>query len=417
MTYPQSLHYLNSFLNLERIVYQTNSRLWNLARMRILLEWFGRPEKDFFSCLIAGTKGKGSTGFFLESILKKARIPVGFYSSPHLEDPRERIRIGGRQISKRKWVAGIKRIRQGLAKRRLNPKFGDFTYFEIMTLLAILLFRQAPVKIGIFEIGMGGRLDATNVLPAELVGITPIHLDHEAFLGQTIKRIAGQKAAVIHAHADAVVSRQNPEALREIKNRIKNQKAEYWPARPVKQKVGLAGDFQKMNAGVALQMAKILKEKYQFRISGPAMHEGLQEKKWPARMEFFKGRPGFILDAAHNPAACQALVRNLKRQYPRRRGYLVFGVSRDKKSEVMLQILSRVFKDIVIAPLPNPRSQEMGVLLLQAKRFFENIYPSGNIPEAFELASRLANDQGLVVATGSFYLVGEVRKLLRNTNA
>ena len=142
------------------------------------------------------------------------------------------------------------------------------------------------------------------------------------------------------------------------------------------------------------------------------MHEGLREKKWPARMEFFKGRPGFILDGAHNPAACHALARNLRKCIPNRQAVLLFGVSRDKKSEAMLQTLSKVFKDIVLTPLPNPRSQEIGVLLNQARRFFARVYPAGNIPEAFELARRLANSHGWVVATGSFYLVGEVRKAL-----
>ncbi|MBI3307565.1 MAG: bifunctional folylpolyglutamate synthase/dihydrofolate synthase [Candidatus Omnitrophica bacterium] len=412
MNYSESLHYLNSFLNLERIVYAPHNRLGNLRRMRILLDWAGHTEKNFFSILIAGTKGKGSTGFFLESILKAGGIRTGFYSSPHLEDPRERIRINGRLISKEKWAKGIDAIRRILSKRRLNPRYGDFTYFEIMTLLAIQLFREEKIKIGIFEIGMGGRLDATNVLPARLVAITPIHLDHEAFLGNTVAGIAREKAAVIHGRADVVVSPQSAAAFREIKRRIVNQKALLWRASKVRGKVGLAGDFQKMNAGAAVQMARILGEKYGFPVSRRAIQKGLQAKDWPARMEILKGKPDFLLDAAHNPAACEALVRNLKKDYANRRSWLIFGVSRDKKSGLMLQLLSRYFKECILAPLPNPRNQEMAVLLAQAGQYFQNVYPAGSIPEALRTVRALADSKDIIAATGSFYLVGEIRKAL-----
>jgi len=208
MNYSESLRYLNSFLNLERITFIPGNRLWNLRRMQILLKWFPPKKRaqDFLPILIAGTKGKGSTGYFLESILGASRIPCGFYTSPHLEDPRERIRIRGRMVSRGVWTRGVNQIRKGLTGRRLPPAAGEFTYFEIMTLLAILLFRQAGLRIGIFEVGMGGRLDATNALAAPLVILTPINLDHEAFLGNTVGKIAAEKAAIIHRGARVVVT-------------------------------------------------------------------------------------------------------------------------------------------------------------------------------------------------------------------
>ncbi len=413
MRYSDSLRYLNSFLNLERITFQPGNRLWNLDRMRILLKWFCHPERFFFPVLIAGTKGKGSTGFFLESILEAAGIRTGFYSSPHLEDPRERIRIGTRKISVNLWAAQTETIRRALRRRKLPPAYGDFTYFEILTLLAILSFRAAGIQVGIFEVGMGGRLDATNVLKARVVGLVPVHYDHEAFLGNTLADIAREKAAVIHPEAQVVTSPQFPEALKEIKKRITEQKATLWFApRHLAYPTGLTGDYQKINGAVALQMARILSRVYGYPVTEQACRKGLAAGHWPGRFELFPGRPEWLLDGAHNPASILALVRNLKKIYVKRKCLLVFGTSRDKKSDQMLKTLSRFFPDMILAPTSNPRSQEISVLMRQARGLFRTVVPAGDVREAMALARKMAGLGTLIVATGSFYLIGEVRKSL-----
>lgn len=429
MRYAESIDYLNSFLNLERITYLPDNRRWNLDRMFTLLRWFDHPEKSFFPLLIAGTKGKGSTGFFLESILKEARVPAGFYSSPHLEDPRERIRIGGRIVSKSKWAAGLRTIhsvlnsyvgagsprpQQGAETAPLH-RIGQFTYFEIMTLLAMILFEDAGVRIGIFEVGMGGRLDATNVLNARLAVLTPIHLDHEAFLGNTIAQITREKAAIIRPKSWVVMSPQRQAALREIKRKAARSKAHVVAARPVKTyAVGLSGDFQKTNAGAALQAARLLQKEFGFPVSEGAIRRGLLAHDWPGRFETFKGRPSFLLDAAHNPASTQALVKNLKRLYPKKRSILIFGVSREKKFQKMLAALSDFFSRIILTPIPTPRSQEISLLLKEARRSFRQIFPVGSVKEALRLANKIVSGDSLVVLTGSFYLLGEARSLLRH---
>ncbi len=412
MNYPDSLRYLSSFLNLERIVFNPDNRLWNLKRMRLLLDWFDHPEKSFFPILIAGTKGKGSTGFFLESILNASGEKTGFYSSPHLQSPRERIRIGSRMVTESCWAKGIEGIRRVLNKKKLSASLGDFTYFEILTLLAALLFKEAGVRVGIFEVGMGGRLDAVNALPAKLAILTPIHLDHEAVLGYTIGQIAGEKAAIIHPGADAIVSPQLSEAMRPIRMQAKKQKARLWPAKPVSHSLGLQGDFQRINAGAAMQAASLLHEKYGFQLTSAGIRRGLEAKNWPGRMELFKGKPDFLLDGAHNPVSISALVRNLNRMFPGKKPVLIFATSRDKRSENMLQILSSFFSEIILTRIPNPRSQEVHTLLLQARPFFDKIFPVGNITEAVQLAKKVSSGQRLVVATGSFYLVGGIRKIL-----
>lgn len=416
MTYAQSLQYLNSFLNLERIVCRPDNRLWNLKRMELLLDLWGHPEENFFPILIAGTKGKGSTGFFLESILHAASIPVGFYSSPHLETPLERIRLCGKNVSREKWVRGLGEIKRKLKDFTLPKQCGDFTYFEIMTLLAVLLFRASGVKIGIFEIGMGGRLDAANALEAKIALITSISLDHEAFLGDTIGKIAGEKAAIIRTGSDVVIGRQPREAETVIRRQVACRKANLWRA-PTgwNGKLGLPGEFQKPNAAIACMAACLLHEKYGFPIPEHAVRLGVRASDWPGRFEIFPGRPEFLLDVAHNPSSIEELAKSAEKRYPKRPKLILFGVSRDKRSGVMLRRLSRLGSDIILCQAVNPRSLETSFLMTQARRKFSRIFPIPDVPEAVRLARRIARPENLVIVTGSFYLVGEVRKLLRQT--
>lgn len=412
MNYPASLRYLNSFINLERITFEPDNCLWNLQRMRLLLDGFGHPEKNYLAILIAGTKGKGSTGYFLESILRAARIRSGFYSSPHLEDPRERIRIQGRRMRASEWAEGVQEIRRCLGRWKLPSSLGDFTYFEILTLLAALAFKKAGVKLGIFEVGMGGRLDATRVLGPKIVLLTPIHLDHEEILGNTIAKIAREKAAVIRRGIEVVSGRQPREAMIEIKRFVRRQRAHLRQVRPVAFSVGLEGDFQRVNAGIAAKGAEILRDQFNFRVTPKAIRKGLQGREWPGRLELFHGSPDILLDGAHNPISIEALVHYLRKHYSARRPLLIFGTSREKKSEKMLQTLGAFFKDIVITASQNPRSQEIQVLMTQARSHFRYLFPVPDTRRALSFARKEVGAKGLVVVTGSFYLIGEIRKRL-----
>jgi dihydrofolate synthase/folylpolyglutamate synthase len=386
--------------------------------MKILLDWFGHPEQNFFPVLIAGTKGKGSTGFFLQSMLQEAGISSGFYSSPHLEDPRERIRINGQIISKGLWAALLDKIKTRLHHKRLPGGLGEFTYFEIMTLLAVLAFAQAKAKIGIFEVGMGGRLDAANALDARLSIITTMGMDHEAILGNTLEKITGEKAAVIRPGAHVVASPQVPEAMRVIQNQIKRQQAHYWKAEKVSAvQIGLKGDFQRINAGAALRALWLLKNIFRFPISDGKARKGLKNTDWPGRFELIRRKgTDYLLDGAHNPASIKALVSSLKHMYPSRPRILIFGTSKDKKSELMLESLKSYFKEIILTRAVSIRSQEIGVLLTQAREQFHQVFAAESPMAALALAVSKAkaneNENTLVVVTGSFFLIGEVRELL-----
>jgi dihydrofolate synthase / folylpolyglutamate synthase len=433
MNYSQSLRYLDSFLNLERLSQLPKNPFFNLRRMEHLLKISGHPEKKFFPVLIAGTTGKGSTGFFLESILKANDIEAGYYHSPHVEDPRERIRVRGAMASAELWAAGLSAIRKLLRVHPLQKNLGVLTYFEILTFLAVWVFEKKGVKVGIFEIGLGGRLDATNVLKAPLVILTPIHLDHEAFLGNTISKIAAEKAAIIKPKGHTVTGKQSPEALRVICCAVKKNRGSLWTAKPVSgMPLGLAGDFQKMNAGVALKAAEILKKYFDFPMISGRSREGLQCRNWIGRMEsFYQGGRRFILDGAHNPISMRALVASLRTgtrtsglgtrlgslvlRVPRsesRVPWLIFGAMNDKNSREMLKALSRFFPKVILTGIAGNRAKPVAMLTEEAKGLFKCVLTAQNVEEAFRLARKASDPGASIVVTGSFYLVGEARKIL-----
>ena len=414
MNYSQALRYLNSFTDLEKLAQLPKNPFFNLKRMEHLLKATGHPEKSFFPILVAGTTGKGSTGFFLESILKANDIRVGYYHSPHVEDPCERIRVQGAMVSKKLWTEGLFAIQKLLHKKPLPEAWGVLTYFEILTFLAIWVFAKKSVKIGIFEIGLGGRLDATNVLKAPVVILTPIHLDHEAFLGDTISKIAAEKAAIIKPQGYTVIGKQCREAFRVILGAVKRNKGTLWKAKPVSGiSLGLAGDFQKRNAGVALKAAEILKKHFGFPVLSERSREGLRCRNWKGRMESFpqNGRR-FILDGAHNPISMKEQVRSLRAQKIQN-PWLVFGAMNDKNSREMLRVLSGFFSKVILTGIAGNRAKPVAMLVQEAKGLFKCVLTAQNVEEAFGLARKASNPRANIVVTGSFYLVGEARKLLK----
>lgn len=417
MNFRDSLAYLDSLANLEKIRILAGNRLLNLDRMHYLVNLFGHPEKQFFPVLIVGTKGKGSTGFFLQSILNAAGISAGFYSSPHLETPLERIRLRGRQISVRLWTRTLGHIKKTLDRHPLPGKLGQMTYFEALTLAALLVFREEGMEVGVLEAGLGGRLDAVNAVDASLVIVTTVGLDHEEFLGNTVEKIAAEKAGVFRRGIEIITSPQKAGAgrvLRECAGRAGAKLREVRPARGLK--IGLRGEFQKNNAAAALEAARLTARALGKQLPEKALRQGLRASQWPARVEVFPGKPEVILDAAHNPDSALALTEAL-RKLKSKPTCLVFGVSRDKNSAAMLKSLSRAAHAVVLSGTNSPRAKGPGELLAEAQRLFEVIVPSpGSSREAFRTACEMAGPSGRVVVTGSFYLAGEVRPLLTAGN-
>ncbi len=413
MNFRESLTYLNTFTNLEKIVLNPRNRLMNLDRMRYLLALFGHPEESFFPVIISGTKGKGSTGFFLQSILNDAGISAGFYSSPHLESPLERIRAGRRMISEKQWSRVLTRIRKKFSGTQTPKKLGDLTYFEIMTLMAVLAFQEKKLRVGVFEVGMGGRLDAVNALDAELSIVTTIGLDHEAFLGDTTAKIAREKAGIFRRDAFVFSAPQDPGAWSVLRKEAMRSGARLEKVLPLEGfRLGLPGDFQKINAALAVRAAETLKKEFGFDISAAPIRSGLLKSDWPGRLEVFPGSPEVVIDGAHNPASAEALAQAVAKNLKPRRNVLIFGVSRDKKSLPMLKALSRVAEDVVLTQASAPRSQDVSVLMKESQGLFARVFPAENIDTALSLSRKITGPKDRILVTGSFYLAGEARTRL-----
>ena len=441
MRYTVAVQYLYSFLNFESIPFQYQ-REFNLKRISCLLDWFGHPEYSFSSVLVAGTKGKGSTANFLASILKSNRYSVGLYTSPHLSDPRERIRINGQAISQNDFARLMTRIRKVVERRKKEiAPHGPITFFEIFTLLVILYFAAKKVSLGIFEVGMGGRLDATNVLHPLVSMITPISFDHEEHLGRTLRAIAREKAAIIKKGGCVVCAAQPTEARRVIQSQIQKQKVKgYFLGslfRTAHEKISergssfdfqigygswthlqikLPGRFQIQNASVALAAAGILENQFGFSLKEKLVRECLKTAFWPGRFEIVKlKRKTFVLDGAHNGASINEVCLALKSLFPGRKKLFILGTSREKNLTAILEPVLSMADGVIATRSDNPRAQESKIILETIGRmgYKRTTFWAPNVTEALRTAEDLRFKNAIYVVTGSLFLVGEAREALK----
>ncbi|MBI1977358.1 MAG: bifunctional folylpolyglutamate synthase/dihydrofolate synthase [Candidatus Omnitrophica bacterium] len=440
MHYFVALQYLYSFLDFEQLPFEYK-RQFNLARMVRLLDWFSHPEHAFSSIHIAGTKGKGSTANFIASILTANSYRVGLYTSPHLSDPRERIRINGVAISQNDFAELVSKIKPVLERKRKRIKpLEPITFFEVLTLVATLYFKERKVDFGIFEVGMGGRLDATNVLKPLVSVITPISYDHEEHLGHTLTSIAREKAAIIKPNANVVVGKQKPEARQVILKRIQKQKAKghFFGSTFKTQKesislkggrfdfqigsekrgdfkISMLGRFQIQNAACALQAVSLLENQFGFSLDERKVRRGLLQAFWPARFEVVKrGALTFVIDAAHNGASMEEASDALRALFPGKEKIILLGTSREK---ALLPILTSVLEEaskIVVTKSNNVRAQEPKVILetLSKMGYKKPTFWSSDLKEALRLAREAASRNSVIFIAGSIFLAGEAREIL-----
>lgn len=415
---------------------------FRLEEMRLLVEALGHPERRFRSVLIAGTNGKGSTAATLSAILAAAGYRTGLYTSPHLSQVNERIRIDGRPISDADFARLYFRVDDvagqliAAGKLTTHPSF-----FESLTALAFLALSEAQVDVAVLEVGMGGRLDATNVVEPLVSVITDISLDHMEWLGDTISLIAREKAGILRRDGVLVTLPQHPEAnqaIGEVAAELNVRgvsAAEYMP--PAQRSVTgdvalrnryplevlgeeievdspLAGAHQQRNVALAIATAVELRNHHGFDITPASIAEGIRRAEWPGRLERI-GIPGcapVLLDVAHNPAGAWALRAAVSAldESPR---VLVFGCMKDKAIDEMAQILFPLFDRVIVAPLASPRSATVEDLLQAAEKTGVAATGAADGTEALRLAWSAVPPSGLVVVAGSVYLVGEVRPGLR----
>ncbi len=410
MNFQDALQYLLS------LGHETLAIKLGLRNTELLLEALDNPERSFPSVQIAGTNGKGSTAVMLDSICRTAGIKCGLYTSPHLVSITERIRVSGVEITPEDFAA-CATVVCDVSEQLVTEKHIEAlpTFFEQVTAIALLAFRNAHVELAILETGLGGRLDSTTAANARIVGITSIAFDHEEYLGHTIESIAAEKAAIIRPGVRAVIAKQSePAALDVLLNRCEQTGvtpilAGDSPAIDVV--VGLRGQHQLDNAAVAIGLAELLREEG-LAISRPAIVDGLKTAQHPARLELIPNKPSFLIDGAHNPAGAQSLQAYLD-EFAARPLTLVFGAMRDKQLEQMGEILFPVADTLILTTIDNPRSASIDTLQTIASRFAKGtVLPSKSSAEALEIALKNTPPEGLICIAGSLYLAGELRRLI-----
>ena len=432
MTFEAAVRYLLG------LGHETLTMKLGLRNTELLLDALDHPEHSFTSVQIAGTNGKGSTAAMLDSICRTAGIKCGLYTSPHLVSITERIKVSGADITPEEFAACAAKVRD-VSLQLLNDKQIEAlpTFFEQLTVLALLAFRNAGIELAILETGLGGRLDSTTAANANLVGITQIAMDHEEYLGSTLRDIAAEKAAIIRPGVKAVIASQEPEALEVLLQRcdevgvtpillddppeiqtitsdgrfsisFRSEPDDY---RHVL--LGLRGQHQIENAVVALRLAELLRDEG-FHIEHAAIVTGLETVTHPGRLELIAHKPAFLIDGAHNPAGAESLSDYLD-QFAPRPWTLVFGAMRDKQLDRIGKLLFPSAGMLILTTIQNPRSATIEMLQPIARQFSRGtIISIESSVEALREALKRTPPGGMICIAGSLYLAGELRPLILN---
>jgi len=410
------MHFAEALSYLLSLGHETLTIKLGLANTETLLAALGNPHQDFPAVQIAGTNGKGSTAVTLDSICREAGIRIGLFTSPHLISITERISIDGEQVSEADFArltTQVKEIAEELVKRGKLEALP--TFFEHVTAIALLAFREAKVDLAILETGLGGRLDSTTAAGAETVAITSIAMDHEEYLGHSLAEIAAEKAAIIRPGVAAIVAPQKEEALEVIVRRCEAVGVEprfIEPRLYESISIGLRGRHQIENVSTAIALAEALREKG-FAISRAAIIRGVETATHPGRLELWEGQPRILFDGAHNPAAAHAL-RDYLDEFVAEPITMIFGAMRDKALTEMASVLFPIADQLILTELNNPRAASLDTLRLAVPENFAaaGIHRASSTEEALRIAKTLTPASGLICVTGSLYLVGAVQKLL-----
>jgi dihydrofolate synthase/folylpolyglutamate synthase len=435
MDYAAAVGYLLSLGRELAAPTQASAAKFNLENIRALAERLGHPERTYPCAHIAGTNGKGSTAAMLESILRGAGFRTGLYTSPHLERINERIRVAGDPISDENFAQSFSRLHElieellAAGRLRAHP-----TYFECLTAMAFEHFARARVEFGVFEVGLGGRLDATNVVEPVVTLVTPIDFDHENFLGHSLAEIAAEKAGILKPGVPVITATQRPEAFAVIARRaaqlgcrmIEAERAyrvatESWEegcARAtvseketdwrIDVRLNLRGRFQLRNALTAIAAARVLR-RLGCAIPDEAIERGIAAAQWPGRLELLQERPAVYLDGAHNPAAARELAAFWEERFGGRRIVLVFGAMRDKAVDEIAGLLFPRAAAVILTEPHSPRAISAAQLAQVAGHHARRHEVAADAEEAVERALELAGADDAVFVTGSLYLVGALR--------
>jgi dihydrofolate synthase/folylpolyglutamate synthase len=432
--YKNALEYLYSFVDFSMQKVDTYSPArFRLERMQALVESLGNPQKAYPSIHVAGTKGKGSVSVLCASALHEAGYTVGLYTSPHLDDYAERIQVDGEFITHADLVEMVEEIKPHVAG------IPELTTFEITTALALLYFGKRKVNAAVIEVGLGGRLDATNVIVPVVSVITSISYDHTSLLGDTLTEIAGEKSGIIKPGIPVVSSPQEEEArvviekvaqehssqliqvgrdllYEEITHSLEGQTFRVWSPKKSNEdsviiSIPLLGPHQMDNAATAYATLDIFSQKG-LTIAQDDILRGFKKVFWPGRFEIVRLSPPVVLDCAHNRDSAYKLRLTLEEIFPGKSILLIFGASEDKDIQGMLIELMPLVKEMMFVKSFHPRAIEPTKLVDMVQPFGHPYQIVEQIPEALEKAVQIAGDNLIVLVTGSIFVVAEARKYM-----
>ncbi|MGD0776196.1 MAG: folylpolyglutamate synthase/dihydrofolate synthase family protein [Candidatus Solibacter sp.] len=420
MNYPDSVQFLYALGN------EIKTAKLGLARIARVLDALDRPQDSLRFVHVAGTNGKGSTCAMIASALQTAGRRTGLFTSPHLAEPTERIRIDGRPISAGRFANAFERVHTSV-EQLLREGAIDLhtTYFETVTAMALLVFAEEAADMVVLEVGLGGRLDATNVVTPELCVITPVDFDHEAFLGRSLEAIAGEKAGILKAGVPAVFARQRSEAAAVLNLRaeqlcISVARTDSWSIEDLELDARgsrfllsgeldlrivcpLAGEHQVENAATASVALTRL------GISEPEIIAGIAQTRWPGRLEHVSEHPEIILDGAHNPAGARALAAYMARFYGGRRVRLIYGAMRDKAIDEIGGILFPHAQEVIVTAPRQARALAPESIRQVAEH--PDLRTAANLRDALGMVKD-ATAEDVIFITGSLFLVAEAREIL-----
>jgi dihydrofolate synthase/folylpolyglutamate synthase len=437
LTFEDAFNYLSTFINYERQPLVPYTRdTFNLEEFDRFLNRLDRPHEQLKTVVIAGTKGKGSTAAMIASMVQASGLKAGLYTSPHLCSIRERIRVNGDLITEEDFASLVAELQPHLEAAGMAGVRSFRTFFEILTTMALLHFRRLGVDLAVLEVGLGGRLDATNVATPLVSVITSISFDHVEVLGDTIPKIAREKAGIIKMHGLAVVAPQRPEALAvirdvcmardsrlvEVARELRWQLRHYgWEGSVVdlestrrtypKIEVPLAGPHQLLNAATAIATAEQL-EAQGLPISEDGIRQGMKRVQWEGRLETVSRQPWIVLDGAHNRDSARCLREALATCFPYQRLILVLGISANKNLEGIIEELTPLAAVTVATRAMVPRAAPPQQVADLAAKWCSRIFVEEDTQTALGRAIVETRRDDLLLVTGSLYLVGDAKRLL-----
>lgn len=407
---------------------------YGLERTHKLLEYLGNPEKDLKLIHIAGTNGKGSTTSMITEILMGAGYKVGMYTSPFIEEFEERIQINRRNIPKETLANLIDEVKVAV-DRVIEEGYNHPTEFEIITVLMLLYFKKEKIDFGVIEVGLGGRLDSTNVIIPILQVITSISFDHTNLLGNTLEEIAGEKAGIIKKNIPTVIYPQEEEALKVIKNKCAAMESDLYtadkdnmkfvkvvnedkPYQLLKYKeefnifLPLLGEHQILNLSVAMKVIEVLNNRKIVNITTESIIKSIKNVTWKGRLEVLSNNPYVVIDGAHNIQGIKTLSRNIKKYFKYENLHLILGILADKDVEEMIKIITPIAKQVYAVTPNSIRAELADDLKNEIVKYNANCRAFDEYEEAYLEALKNAKENDIILASGSLYMIGDMRKII-----